>query len=429
LGSILVLYHAPHLPLRTTVSDHLNSIRRYSGRSCIYINLARRRIPAWIDRMHIDLVVLHTILLSTRWEPELFAEMAQRMEPIQRLSCPVIAIPQDEFLNTDPLNDLLREFRVSHVFTCAAERDWEAIYGPVLAEGVRLTRVLTGYVEPATVARIEKQARRNTRRDIDIGYRSWRPEPWLGRHGMLKGRIAEAFAKRAPARGLKLDISMDHMETLLGDAWYGFLLRCRYTIGVEGGASIHDRDGSIRRCVDATLASNPCASFEAIEAACFPGLDGRFGLRAISPRHLEAAATRTPQILIEGEYNGILEAGRHYIPLKADFGNMDEVLDEVATARMGSTVAQRAYDDVIASGRYGYDSFVRTLLSDVHDTPKVRAAPLFAVRGLGAWDRATNAPAWRQFILRETLRKVRLLSFARRARATLRRRLLHQGAE
>jgi hypothetical protein len=428
LGSILVLYHAPHLPLRRTVSDHLNSIRRYSGRPCIYINLARRQIPRWIDRLQIDLVVLHTILLSTRWEHDLFMEMTQRMQPIKKLSCPVIAIPQDEFLNTDPLNDLLREFRVSHVFTCAAEPDWEAIYGPLIADGVRLTRVLTGYVEPATVERIEKLARRGIRRDIDIGYRSWQPEPWLGRHGMLKGQIAEAFAKAAPSRGLNVDISMHHMQTLLGDAWYAFLLRCRYTIGVEGGASIHDRDGSIRRCVDATLASNPSASFEEIEATCFPGLDGRFGLRAISPRHLEAAATRTPQILIEGEYNGILEAERHYIPLKADFGNIGDVLDEVAGGRMGSTVAQRAYDEVIASGRYGYDSFVRTLLTAVPDRAG-RESPSFAIRGLAAWDRATNAPAWKRFMMRETLRRVGLLSFARRARATLRRRLLHQGAE
>lgn len=428
MGSILVLYHAPHLPLRTTVSDHLQSIGRYSGRPCIYINLARRRIPAWIGRLQIDLVVLHTILLSTRWEPELFADMAERMAPIKRLRCPIIAIPQDEFLNTDPLNDLLRDLRVSHVFTCAAEGDWDAIYGPLLAEGVKVTRVLTGYVEPATVARIERQARRNIKRDIDIGYRSWQPEPWLGRHGMLKGQIAEAFAEMAPSRGLNVDISMHHMQTLLGDAWYTFLLRCRYTIGVEGGASIHDRDGSIRRCVDATLASNPSASFDEIEAACFPGLDGRFGLRAISPRHLEAAATRTPQILIEGEYNGILEADRHYIRLRADFGNIGEVLDEVAAGRMGSTVARRAYDDVIASGRYGYDSFVRMLLTAMPETAGRRAPP-FAIGGLAAWDRATNAPAWTRFMMRETLRRVGLLSFARRARATVRRRLLHQVAE
>jgi hypothetical protein len=245
---------------------------------------------------------------------------------------------------------------------------------------------------------------------------------------MLKGQIAEVFAKAAPSRGLNVDISMHHMQTLLGDAWYAFLLRCRYTIGVVGGASIHDRDGSIRRCVDATLASNPSASFEEIEAICFPGVDGRFGLRAISPRHLEAAATRTPQILIEGEYNGILEAERHYIPLQSDFGNIGDVLDEVAGGRMGSTVAQRAYDDVIASGRYGYDSFVRTLLTAVPERSG-RESPSFAIRGLAAWDRATNAPAWKRFMMRETLRRVGLLSFARRARATLRRRLLHQGAE
>ena len=53
--------------------------------------------------------------------------------------------------------------------------------------------MLPGYLEPATVRRIETVAERVATRDIDIGYRAWKPKPWLGRHGMSKGWIAAAF--------------------------------------------------------------------------------------------------------------------------------------------------------------------------------------------------------------------------------------------
>jgi len=429
LGSILVLYHAPHAPLRRSVSDHLYSIRRYGGRPSIYVNLAARSLPAWIHRLDIDLVVFHTILLATRWQPSVFADVARRLEPLKRLRCPKIAIPQDEFLNTGILTAFLADHETDHVFTCAPESEWRTIYGPLLDRGIGITRVLTGYLEPTTLRRIETMAARTMPRDIDIGYRAWKPEPWLGRHGMLKTWVAESVLRHGAQRGLRLDISTDAADTLLGDAWYEFLLRSRYTIGAEGGASLHDPDGEIRRRVDAYVAEHPLASFEAIEAACFPGLDGRFDLRAISPRHLEACATRTPQVLVEGAFNGILQADRHYVPIRPDFGNMPEILDAVASGVEGREIAERAYVDVVASGRYGYDAFVAELLSRF---PARRAASGSGrlASGLLAWERAAERSSWaavriRQIgrpLVRDALRRTGLLRHAKALRSLVQRR-------
>ena len=425
MGSILVLYYAAGAPLRRTIADHLDSIRRYSGRPCIYVNLAVRPVPRWIHRLDIGLVVFHTTLLATRWYPEAFRNVAMRLGAIQGLDCPRVAIPQDEFLNTDLLVEFLREFRVDHVLTCAPSEEWETIYGPLLSSGVGMTRVLTGYLEPQTVRRINQLAATTGGREIDIGYRSWRPEPWLGRHGMLKGWIAERFAEEGRRLGLRVDISMDAAGVLLGDAWYRFMLRCRFTIGVEGGASIHDHDGRVRRCVTAYTRDHPEASFEEIERSCFPGLDGSFNLRAISPRHLEACATRTPQILIEGSYNGILEPRTHYIPLRADFANISEALDEVVHGDGASEMADRAYRDVVASGRYTYESFVATLMASVEvDTSPGRVSGSVPIRAISAWgvaaDRVSWAPVWiRQRLkqmTKEALRRTGLLEPARRAR-------------
>jgi hypothetical protein len=429
MGSILVLYYAASAPLRRTIADHLNSIRRYSGRSCIYVNLAVRPVPSWIHRLDVGLVVFHTTLLATRWFPGSLLRIAGRLGAIEGLTCPRIAIPQDEFLSTDVLVDFLREFKVDHVLTCAPPEEWETIYGPLMSSGVGVRRVLTGYLEPLTVRRVDELAARADERDIDIGYRSWLPEPWLGRHGMLKGWIADRFAEEGRRRGLHVDISMNPADTLLGDAWYRFLLRCRFTIGVEGGASILDRDGQIRARVNGYMTGHPEAPFEEIERACFPGLDGRFNLRAISPRHLEACMTRTPQILIEGSYNGVLQPWTHYVPLRSDFSNLSEAFAEIEHGERATQMAERAYQDVVASGLHTYESFVSTLLAAAEmPKPRKRTNATVPVRAITAWSRAADLLSWAETwirprakpIAREALRRVGLLEAAKRSWGRLR---------
>ena len=251
---------------------------------------------------------------------------------------------------------------------------------------------------------------------------------------MLKGWIADRFNVEGRRLGLHVDISTDSADTLFGDDWYRFLLNCRFTIGVEGGASIHDRDGAVRDRVTAYVAEHPDASFDEIERSCFNGLDGTFSLRAISPRHLEACATRTLQILVEGSYNGILEPGIHYVPLRADFANISEALEEVSRVSEGTEMAERAYRDVVASGKYTYQEFVATLLDGAREDPAQRmtkaSVPLRAVL---AWEIAADRLSWALVWMRQqsrlaargTLRRAGLLEAAKRVRGRHRRRNEH----
>jgi hypothetical protein len=250
---------------------------------------------------------------------------------------------------------------------------------------------------------------------------------------MQKGWIADAFADAGRRAGLRTDISLEARDTLVGDDWFRFLLRSRYTIGVESGAGILDRDGRIRACADAYVADRPGARFEEVEASCFPGLDGNLNLRTISPRHLEACATRTPQILVEGDYSGILEAGRHYIPVPSDFSNVDEIANAVRTGDGHRDIADRAYTHVVASGRYGYDAFVQTVLdASGAGAPATSRRRGILIGGVTAWERALDAPSWgwvrvRQRIrpmAREALRRVGLLDAVMQVRSERRARRL-----
>ena len=140
---------------------------------------------------------------------------------------------------------------------------------------------------------------------------------------------------------------------------------------------------------------------EEVEAACFPGKDGSVPLYAISPRHLECCATRTCQILTEGDYNGILQPGVHYLSLKKDFSNLDDVLNEVVLDRKRAQLVKRAFEDVVASGHYTYKKFVDTIMEQslAASLPKVvtRHRRLLA-RIVFNWMRAVET--WEHLMMR-----------------------------
>ena len=401
-GVILVLYYCVRPRPRANLADHLYAFRRYSGRRCVYINLAVRSVPAWVDRIGVDLVIFQTLLLSTRWDPPTFRRVRSKLAPIRRLRCMKVAQPQDEFIYTDALVEFIRDFQIDHVLACAPDAEWRTIYGSLLDGPTTFQHVLTGYLDPSTVERIalmESGAPRQT----DVGYRASRPSASLGRHAQLKPRIGEVFAEAGAGAGLRADISMREQDTLHGDDWYRFLLDCRWTIGVEGGASLLDHDGSLRAHTRAFVEQHPNASFEEVEAACFPGLDGGLKLFAISPRHLEACATRTAQALVRGAFNGILKAGVHYLPVESDFSNLDEVLRDMSNEEIRARLTERAYADVVGSDRFTYPTFVRELLAALPRTSPARTGA--AARAIAAWDGWLDGPSWSLVRARARLRR------------------------
>ncbi|MBN1886754.1 MAG: hypothetical protein JW850_02145 [Thermoflexales bacterium] len=394
--NILIVYRSITYPLRVTIADHLYSFQRYAPHRCFYLNLALRRFPAWLLRVPFDLVVFHTTFLSQRaWNPSKFHQMVELLHPLKSLEAVKIALPQDEFLNTDLLGDFINEFGVQHVFSVAPASEWPKIYGSVDSQRVTFFNVLTGYLDDKTVAKINNLDRSIQTRSVDIGYRAYGVRHWLGRHGFLKIQMATFFQEKVSQGRLVTDISTRSEDTFLGDEWYKFLLQCKYTLGVEGGASILDRDGSIRKRTEDYLQQHPQAGFEEVESQCFPGLDGSLRLFAISPRHLEACATRTCQVLVEGEYNGILRPGQHYIELARDLSNVDQVLETIELDTARAEIIERAYRDVVESGRYTYQKFVEFVLGKSLEGTLPKPSPAWVVLAW-RWGQLSDWRSWAQ---------------------------------
>ena len=409
MRNILIVNYYAQYPPRISVLDHLYSFRRHSGERCFYVNLAVKRIPRYLLRIPFDLIVFHTTFLSNRWHQPVFERALNRADVLKDSSAVKVALPQDEFFYAEAICKFITEFNVHHVFSVSPPSEWPKIYKTVDFEKVKFYQVLTGYLEDSTLARIDSLARSNSNRDIDIGYRAWQAEPWLGRHGFLKTQVADLFTEEGPAKGLATDISTRSEDTFLGDDWYKFLLRCKYTIGVEGGASILDWDGKVRQKAQDYMAQNPNASFEEVEAACFPGLDGSLNLFAVSPRHLEACATKTCQVLIAGEYNDALIPGKHYIELERDFSNFNEVLDSIKRDTLRDEIVENAYREIAQSKRYNYKNFVRFVLmcslQGVESTNRA-SAKLIAQRIMWRWTYLTDVFSWQQVRLRVFIKTI-----------------------
>ncbi len=360
---ILILsYYRGEFPLRKSVKNYLYFLNNSSSHYCFHVNLAARHIPWHFRKIRFDLIVFNHTFFSLRDHRNKHKRLLKRVQHLKESAAVKVIMPQDEHRETDALCEFVNEFGVNYVFTPAAEHQWRVLYNNVDRERVSFFRILTGYLTSEDITAIENIRRTIDERRIHIGYRARPVVACMGKHAMLKVQLTDLFNKYASEYRLVSDISNSPDDVFLGDEWYKFLCECKYTIGVEGGASVMDRDGTLRKRTTDFTAGNRHASFDEIEAAIFPGLDGSIHYTAITPRHLEACATRTCQVLIEGEYNGILVADEHYIELKRDFSNIAQVMDRIVKDEDRDRITGKAYQDIVASGRYSYERLVEFIL-------------------------------------------------------------------
>ncbi len=265
-------------------------------------------------------------------------------------------------------------------------RHWPTLY-PRTGASTRMERSYTGFVDDRGAGAVARLPRPHAERPLDIVYRARNLPFHIGHHGQLKAGIADVVDPAARARGLRTDISTDFAATKYGDAWFDFLASGRCVIGTESGSSALDPRGEIRRFEAAWRAEHPDATFEEFAALQEPGWDDH-DFTAISPRLFEAAQTMTCQLLVEGAYDGILAPEQHYVPLRADLSNVDEVLERIADPAETEAVAERAWEDLILSGRYSYGAFAAHVETVVEEVAGDRARR--GSRGRLAW-RAANA--------------------------------------
>jgi len=302
--------------------------------------------PSYLKDLDYHLIVLGPTFLCSRYPPQLLAKVLEEYDFIRNSGACKVALPQDDYDCSGVLDDWMVTWNVDMVYSVCPD-SWTTLYPRYLQVGeVRLG--YTCYISDAWIKRWG-HPKAFDRRKIDVSYRASKLPAEFGRLGVLKSEIASRFMKSLPTgHTLRLDISVDPRKMIPGPRWHQFIENSRFCLATPSGSSLLDKWGDFRRLVIEYTSRFPHASFEEIELNCFPGHDNVYLFTAISPRNIEAGLVETVQIATQGSYSGLMQPYEHFIPLRDDCSNINDVMDMMRDRCMVEKI-RRQWKEVVLS--------------------------------------------------------------------------------
>jgi hypothetical protein len=207
-------------------------------------------------------------------------------------------------------------------------------------------------------------------RPIDLGYRADDVPSYLGHNE--RREMAEYFQSHASGWGLRVDISLAPSDRFTEPEWAAFLNRCRGQLGTEAGSDHFTLDDERRLHALRYQRAHPGATEPEIQQMMKSFPVRGVPLRILSGRNVEAAGTRTVQLLFEGHYDGYFRPDEHYIAVKKDFSNADEALRKFRDHGFCRTLVDNAQ---AVAEQLRYDRLIerfRTAVTPLLEAPAAR---------------------------------------------------------
>lgn len=367
INGILFIYHHPPMINAPTIMEHVDSFAKHSQFKIWTMN-TEFGFPHRMGELQFKIIVLHYSLFGfvpTQLNPtQLSSKFLHYIEQCKESY--KIAFFQDEHHYCQRRFNFLNSYNINCVYTLVEPAYFKDTYQKY-TKVPKLIYNIPGYVSDDMIEKARKHSKPHHDRSIDVGYRGRQLLYYMGEGAQEKYVIGTQFKEHASKLGLKLDIKTEEETRLYGHSWYNFLGNCKACLGVEAGVSIFDTEDVARTEYEYLIRENPGMTFEQMSERLLKYYEWNIPYRTISPRHFESAAFRNCQILYEGKYSGIMEPMVHYIPLKKDFSNFDEVMQLFQNKQFCKQITDNCYRDIIASGKYNYrrfiDSFDQELLS------------------------------------------------------------------
>lgn len=200
------------------------------------------------------------------------------------------------------------------------------------------------------------------RRPIDIGFRG--DAYYLSLGDVERTEFIREVRDETLRWGLIQDIAFKRCAR---EQWREFLCSCKGIVGAESGTYYLEKDDRTQKAVTRFLQENPEAGFSEIHDRFFRDYPNPVSGKAVSSRHFEPIGTGTCQILLEGEYNGVLEADRHYIYVKKDFSGLDDSVRKFKAPEFRKRIAEQALAHALSAHTYRHrvEALLKIVLKDV----------------------------------------------------------------
>lgn len=351
--NVLLLCNKPNVGNdANTIVDHIDAIEQYSShRIWLCSNLGN--LPARLDLEKFDVIIIHysLCLLNNNY---ISYESKKRIRDYKGLK---VVFVQDEYRQINKMNDELQFLDIDVLFTCFPESEINKIYTEKKLPNVSKYTNLTGYIPDRLIATNNQVPIKD--RFIDVGYRGRKLSYWYGELAYEKWNIVDKWFEHVGQDVLKVDLSYNESDRIYGEHWNKFLSSCKTTLGVESGASVMDFTGELEQEIEIYQLMHPTEEFSSVQKKYLLQHEGKYKLNQISPRCFEAIALKTVLVLYEGEYSGILKPGHHYIMLKKDFSNIQEVIQCINNDAYLQEMADRAFEEVALNTEFSYRTFIK----------------------------------------------------------------------
>lgn len=350
--NILCLYDATQT-FTNTLYEYLYSLGAFSSDKYFYAHTDQsEQLKVDLDRF--DGICIH---YSVRLPFDHLS--ASTVEAVCKYKGLKFLFIQDEYDHTSRAQYWIKTLGFHLVFTCVPSSEIERIYPPAEFPDIHFVSVLTGYIPLKLDGSVDLVP--PSRRSTVIGYRTRNLPIRYGKLGIEKVKVGSMVKEYCIKKNIPCDIEWGEENRLYGASWYAFLASCRSMLGSESGCNVFDWDGTLDQEVAEYRKLHPRAMDNEIYSDVIQPKEIEGLMNQISPKIFEAIATRTVLVLLEGRYSGILTPGVHYIPLRKDGANLREVHAILENSNYVDQMAEKAYQDIILSGRYTYKEFVRLI--------------------------------------------------------------------
>lgn len=347
---ILLLCHH-YAGIAGALTDHIFSFEKYSKHEFFILsNLGD--LPKWLDLDRFDAIIFHFTLIAANNN---FISPAGR-RAIRNFKGYKVAFVQDDYRWINQTVNAFSFMRINSLFCLTPENIINEIYSPSRLKNVRIETLLPGYVSEQL---LKIKPKPYSDRSIDVGYRARKLDAWIGEFAIQKWEIGEKFMNHPSTKKIKTDIAFDEESRLYGDDWIKFVSNCKAMLGTESGASVADFTGNIQKNVEKHLKKNPNADFYELRELYFKNEDNKLIINTISPRCFEAAALKTLMVMYDGFYAGILNPNHHYVVLRRDYSNINEVIKIINTPKLAKKYIDNAYNEIALNERYSYKYMVK----------------------------------------------------------------------
>ncbi|MBA4274642.1 MAG: hypothetical protein C0436_03205 [Alphaproteobacteria bacterium] len=331
------------------VRDYVNAFGVYSRHSVHYLDMDSSDIPH-------DLTPYDAIIFNYCYWARCLNMPEDAKARVRHFDGMKIAILQDEYDYFLWHQKTLIDIRIDTIITCVPQQHWRDVFRDSYFDSVTFMNALTGYVPDGLGQNV--QIKPWGERRWYLGYRA-RPVPFVyGRLTHEKLMIGVRMRAICAERGIPANIETSEESRIYGEDWPRMIGDCRAMLGTESGSNLFDFEGTVKPAVEQYIAEHPDVDFETVHARFMAPVDGNIMMNQISPRIFETIALRTALVLFEGEYSGVVMPWKHYIPLKKDFSNLDEVFVVLEDEGRLTSITENAYADVIASGKYSFRHYI-----------------------------------------------------------------------